>query len=245
MNYKANVKKLRFGLALSAALVVADSMFAGELTWGTYAAAPGGSGHTSGEISFKGNSTFSFTDVSGVYARNNPNAGYSFTINSSADSLDNFDLGQILGTFTMVGPISPTATTVDVTGTGTLLINDGYGFDLTASLNFISISQKVPGGSESSLNDDLVVNLSKFNYTGTDAGLLALANGSDQALTLDFTFAPAETLYSLSKGHFATAYSGSIDYSAAVPDSGGTALLIGLGFGGIAVGTLSQRRKHA
>jgi len=245
MNYKTNVKKFGFGLALSVALVVANSMFAGEVTWGTYSAAAGGSGDASGEISFNGNSTFNFTDVSGAYnATHNPYAGYSFTITSSAGSLDNFDVGQILGTFT-IGPIALNGLSAPVTGSGELLINDGFGLDLTASLNFINISQTSIGGSESVLNDNLEVNLSGFNYTGTDADLLTLANSSGPALALDFTFAPPETLQQLSSGAFSTSYSGSIDYSTAVPDSGATALLIGLGFVGIAVGTLSQRRKRA
>ena len=101
-------------------------------------------------------------------------------------------LGSITGTFTIGVITNPFGNlfTAPVTGMGTYVIHDGMGFDLTATLTWVNISQIGPFGF---LNLTGEANLTSITYAGTNADLVALRNSGNAANVLDFTFIPPVT----------------------------------------------------
>ena len=118
-------------------------------------------------------------------------------------------------------------------------MNDGLGHTLTADLNWsdIFVYSKLFGG----LNILGAVNLSNFSYSGSNADLLAIANGADQSVVLSFQFSPfgKKSLADLmADGHVnSTSYSGSLS---AVPEPSSCVLL-----GMAALGLLAYIRRRS
>ena len=66
------------------------------------------------------------------------------------------------------GPIFP------ITGSGNFTLNDGSGYQLTGTISWISIAQQ---GGGTTVNVNSAFNLIGLSYNGSDASLIALANG--------------------------------------------------------------------
>jgi hypothetical protein len=166
------------------------------------------------DISFNGSSQFDFTAGAG---------GSDFFIDSPGPEFD--DLGTISGTYT-IGTVTASGSveSASVTGSGTLTIADGLGHNLTAGISWIDASQD---GTGTTLNLEGNVNLTGVSYTGTDPALLALAAGTQDSATLDFTFNPAISLAQLKAEAAVTTYSGTIDSATRVPDHGSSAMMLG------------------
>ena len=123
-----------------------------------------------------------------------------------------------------------------VTGSGTLYIADGSGFTLTASLDWQQISSGYQGGR---LNG--VLNLGSITYAGVNSDFITLATPGAGTETVSFSFWDAQDLAVLTTdGQVnSTAFSGRLTSSgvnlppAGVPDSGASALLLGLVLAGL------------
>jgi hypothetical protein len=119
--------------------------------------------------------------------------------------------GNIAGTFG-VQPISSPGggvETADVTGSGTLTIDDGS-TDLTATLDWVEV---VTFGALGGVNPNATVNLSNISYAGSNADLLALFNGGAGIQTLTFQFGAVTSLtdlFTVATSVTKTSYSGSI-----------------------------------
>ena len=168
-------------------------------------------------IHFPGNHTFSFT----------PNTNNFQVASGSAAGA----LGEITGTFT-IGTITqpfPGFSTASVTGTGTFVIHDGMGNNLTATLTWGNISQI---GNHGFLNITGDVNLSNITYAGINPDLVALKNAGSGSNVLDYTFNPARSLSVLRNGPGShdTSFSGTIS---TVPDGGTTVVLLGIALAGV------------
>lgn len=140
--------------------------------------------------------------------------------------------GDITGTFTIgtittIGPLSM----APVTGTGTLVIDDPSGFNLTATLTWFDMQQIGTGGS---LNIGGAVNLTGITYGGSNADLLALAAAGSGIDVLSFQFNPTVSLSGLRSSANSTSFSGTIA-TATVPDGGSTIGLLGFALFGIGV----------
>ena len=140
-------------------------------------------------------------------------------------------LGEITGTFT-IGTITqgpPGFFTAPVTGSGTFVIHDGMGNNLTATLTWVDIQQH---GTAGNLNVAGVVNLTGITYAGTNPDLVALRNAGSGSNGLSFTFNPAVSLQRLRNGPGAhnTSFSGTIS---TLPDGGTTVALLGLALVGV------------
>jgi hypothetical protein len=140
-------------------------------------------------------------------------------------------LGEITGTFT-IGTITqgpPGFFTAPVTGSGTFVIHDGLGNNLTATLTWVDIQQH---GTAGNLNVTGAVNLSSITYAGTNPDLVALRNAGSASNGLSFTFNPAVSLQRLRNGPGShnTSFSGTIS---TVPDGGMTVALLGIALAGV------------
>jgi hypothetical protein len=140
-------------------------------------------------------------------------------------------LGQITGTFsigtiTTIGGVS----TAPVTGTGTFVIHDGLGHNLTASLTWVDITQF---GTAGFLDVNGQVNLTSITYTGINPDLVSLRNAGFAVDALSFTFTPAVALTLLRNGpgSHSTSFSGSVSF--AVPDGGTAVALFGIALAGV------------
>lgn len=172
-------------------------------------------------ISFDGSGNFGF----------NPTAN-NFQITSAGISAGL--LGEMTGTYA-IGAITTVGTlsTANVTGTGTLVIHDGLGNNLTGTLVWDNIQQSGTGGS---LNIVGNVNVTGVTYTGANTDLLAMLNGAID--TLSFQFATTITLADLKTSANTTSFSGSIT---AAPDGGLCLAMLGFAM----VGVEGLRRKLA
>ena len=168
-------------------------------------------------IHFPGNHTFTFTPNTNDFQVGSGSAAGAF--------------GEITGTFT-IGTItnpSPGFFTAPVTGTGTFVIHDGMGNNLTANLTWVDISQI---GNHGLLNIAGGVNLSNIIYAGTNPDLVALRNTGVASNALSFTFNRAVPLSVLRNGPgpHDTSFSGTIS---AIPDGGTTVALLGIALAGV------------
>lgn len=166
-----------------------------------------------------------------------PNLGaFDFVITRSDDgSLDGLKglittSGFNVGAITVLGGLE----IAPVTGTGTVSIFDGTD-TLTADLQFDEISSfKNSVG----LSYSTLVNLTNVLYSGTNAGLLAVRNSIDPALSIAATFVPNRPLTELltnNPGTITTSYA--VAFSGQpVPEPSTVALLtVGLGVGGFSL----------
>lgn len=142
-----------------------------------------------------------------------------------------------IGTITNVGGTE----TASVTSTGGVIsIFDGT-TSLTADISWIDI---FTNGTVGGLNAGGAINVTNFNYGGSNSDLIALSTlgmGSGMA-ALTFQFVPAQSLTTLTADGTVTttSYSGSIgSNSSNVPDGGSTLALLG----GALFGAAGLRRK--
>lgn len=177
------------------------------------------------------------------FATNSSGWGFDVTSNPSQDS--NL-VGAIGGTFsyltsniTTIGGLEM----VNVTGTGSLTINDNGGSggnDLTGTINGFSLSYTL--GTGGGLNEDATVNLSNVSYSGSNADLKALAADVAQwgggVVTVSFQFSSPTSLTALTSGTHDTSWSGSIT-STPEPSALAVAGLGALGF----IGYSLRRRR--
>ena len=200
-----------FALALCSHLALADDISVDVNSVG------------SGEIAFKAGQ-FTFTNNT-----SGPLKGYGFqladttgfTVPNGLDGLNGF----ITGTYTVVGPVATGATQADVTGTGTVMINDGLGTGasdyFTASVVWLDIMQ---AGAHGGLNNvpGLNLGLTNVSYGGSNVDLKELVSAIHSGggvITLGWSFArPAPTLKQLASGTFTPTYAGQI--SSTIPEPG-------------------------
>lgn len=173
-----------------------------------------------------------------------PNVGvFDFVITRSDDmSLDGLK-GTISTSGFSVGPITTVIGGLEIAsviGTGTFLVFDGVD-SLTADLKFDEISsyKNSVGLSFSSL-----VNLTNVAYSGSNAGLLAVLNSIDPAISIAATFVPNKPLTELftkNPGEIATSYA--VAFSGQpVPEPSTVALLsVGLGMVGFSLARARRR----
>lgn len=172
-----------------------------------------------------------------------PNIGaFDFVVTRSDDSsLDGLKGHITTGGFN-VGMITITGglQVAPVTGTGTVSIFDGLD-TLTADLQFDEISSF---NNSVGLSFSTLVNLTNVSYSGSNAGLLAVLNSIDPALSIAATFVPNRPLTDLltnNPGTITTSYA--LAFSGhPVPEPSTVALLtVGLGLVGFSV-TRARRR---
>jgi hypothetical protein len=174
-------------------------------------------------ISFAGDSTFSF--IAG--AETSP---YSFDLFNCTDCL-----GHIGGTFT-IGAITVDGDlqSAPVTGAGTLTIEDGLGFLLTADLDLVDIfTNQAVGGT----NFGATLNTDNVAYGGSEANLLALLGGATTVVS--FQFVEQVSLTSLAETPRTNSFSGTIGSDDAVIPEPATMGLVG----GILLGLGLMRRR--
>ena len=165
-----------------------------------------------------------------------------FSITSSSTGASNGDLGSFSGTWTITSPITTegTAEIAGVSGSGTLTIIDHSSVPLTATIQWLKIETNT-AGSNGSLNDTLVANISGVSYSGTEADLLNLMNAAiagDLTWTMSTTGLDLTALTTSGAFNKTAAWSGEI-IASPVP---ATALLFGSGLLGLAL--LGFRRKR-
>ncbi len=184
---------------------------------------------TSSMIVFDGSGNFSFSNGAG---------GNQFEITSLGDAQN--DLGAVSGSFA-IGAITSQfgVQTAPVTGTGSLVIHDGLGNDLNASVFWDTIATFGTGGT---INVQGVLNLTSIAYSGPETQLEDLSIIGTASDVVTFQFTPAKPLSLLKNGPITrTSYSGSITtQSQPCPDGGSTAVLLGLALG--CLGVFKYRR---
>jgi hypothetical protein len=138
-----------------------------------------------------------------------------------------------VGTITTVGNLETASLT---TSNGLFSVVDANNVALTADLDWkeIFVFQKTIGG----LNAGGAINLTNISYSGNNADLISIKNGSQQTTSMSFQFVPSKTLAQLMAdgANNSTSYSGSLN---AVPEPSSCALL-GIG----ALGTLACVRRR-
>jgi hypothetical protein len=177
------------------------------------------------DISFAGDSTFTFAP-----ALNNFQIG--LTTGSAGTGSANGLFGEITGHYT-IGAVS--GNTASVSGTGTFVIHDGLGNNLTATLTWLDITQEGIGDVVNVSGD---LNMSNVQYLGSNVDLkkfvtLGQGNGYN-GLTAQFV--PGQSINTLKTTAETTSFSGT---ATAVPDGGTTIALLGLGL----LGVEALRRK--
>jgi MYXO-CTERM domain-containing protein len=205
-----------------------------------------GTGHG---LSAGTNITFTNTSSGGIFGSN---IGFQVT-NPGDSSL----VGSIGGTYSYLASnissgtvLGQTVQTVNVTGTGTLTINDDggntlFGKSLTGTINGFNLSSTI--GAAGSLNTDATVNLTNLSYSGSNADLRALvseANHSGGIVTISFQFTSSTTLSSLtgSGNGTHTSYSGSITAASSTPEPSSMAIA---GLGALGMFGYGLRRRKA
>jgi len=171
-----------------------------------------------------GQASFDFSNISGQlvningttdkisFGANSDNRGLKITAASPFSGLVNY-LGSITGSFTIGAvTVAGPSQTAAVSGTGSFKIFETLPslVALTADLSLVKISSLFGGVS---INNSSVVNLSNFQYSGSDPNLLALKNASlIGVVTTSFQFSPNRTLLQLT----ANGASNSSSYSGTV-----------------------------
>jgi hypothetical protein len=179
------------------------------------------------DFSSLGTSQIAFGGSSGSIQFLPDSSGYDFQIVDSPGlpGLVGLD-GNITGTFS-IGTITsiPSFQFQDapVSGSGTLSISDGSSL-FTAAISWDDVDTF---GSSGALNTSGLPNLSDFSYSGSNAALQELADGSGGEATASFQFVPSESLSQLDSGDVQqeTSYSGTV--MVAVPESANTGPLVG------------------
>lgn len=119
---------------------------------------------------------------------------------------------------------------------GKFVLSDGAGSDLTGTVNWIDVATY--GSGVGLLNAAIDINLSNFQYSGSNPDLQYLVANQQGSMDVSFQFATAETLTELSTGpgpYLTTSYSESIP----IPEPS-TLALAGLG----ALALLHLRRRN-
>ena len=150
------------------------------------------------------------------------------------------DMGRINGTF-HIGAITINGglQTAPVTGVGSVVIHDGSGFDMSASLVWNEIQTS---GTAGSLNLTGLLNLSSVTYHGAQSDLHAMAAPHVGTAVLSFTFIPARTLTQLTANASdkKTSFSGTLN-AQTIPDGGATLMMLGAGIVGMAFAGRSRK----
>lgn len=167
----------------------------------------------------------------GNFVFNNNGAGYSLGITGSTGVGNSVgDFGSISGVYN-IGNITTLGAlqTAPVTGSGTMLINDGS-LNMTGTVVWDTIATYGVG---TTINVLGTLNLTGITYTGTQSDLLALAAAGSGFEAITLQFASPQTLTALKAANSAvrTSFSGNI--TSAVPDGGLTAMLLGMGMLGL------------
>ena len=170
--------------------------------------------------------------------------GFDFTINaSSAPTVVGLKGNLGPSTLTVLGPISTFGPIqfAGVTGSTAVSIFDGVN-TLTADATFDNIVT-VGGGTGVSLSLGAGFNLSNVLYSGTNAGLQAIASTIDPTLNLSASFTPGRSLTTLmtkgesNKTSYAISFAGQ-----PVPEPSTMALLtVGLGMVGFSLARARRR----
>jgi hypothetical protein len=196
------------------------------------------------------NSTIQFNGTASSFQFNAANTGDEWTIGNTSSGTGSA-IG-LLGAFSS-GPFSYGAiATTSVPGFGTieaatvlgplggLSINDGGGYFLTGTVNWVQLETI---NSIGGLNANLNVNVTGLNYLGSNPDLLTLLAGGSGAMNLTFQFSPGKTLTDLTTGSgpYQTTYSGSIS-TTVVPEPSQTALL-GLGLTALVIVRLRKKNQ--
>lgn len=156
-------------------------------------------------------------------------------------------VGRIDGIFTMgtVVTISSTTQRATVSGSGTLSIFDPLNPSdkLTAKIAWIDIESYKTGAS---VNTDAVLNLSIIEYSGLNHDLLGLASSVDAYEVMNFSLPKIGTKFRdlnwLSSNNYKTSFDADILFTPlAVPDGGGTLILLGAGIALLAFARRDQR----
>jgi hypothetical protein len=193
------------------------------------------------------NSTIQFNGAASSFQFNAANTGDEWAIGNTSGGTGS--AVGLLGAFSSgpfaYGPI--TSTTVPGYGTaeaatvlgplGGLSINDGGGYFLTGTVNWVQVETfNFIGG----INANLNVNVTGLSYLGSNPDLLTLLAGGSGAMNLTFQFSPGQTLTDLTTGSgpYQTTYSGSIS-TTVVPEPSQTALL-GLGLIALVIARLRK-----
>jgi hypothetical protein len=196
------------------------------------------------------NSTIQFNGTASSFQFNAANTGDEWAIGNTSGGTGSA-IG-LLGAFSSgpfsYGPI--TSTTIAGFGTveaanvlgplGGLSINDGAGYFLTGTVNWVQVETI---NSIGGLNANLNVNVTGLNYLGSNPDLLTLLAGGSGAMNLTFQFSPGKTLTDLTTGSgpYQTTYSGSIS-TTVVPEPNQTALL-GLGLTALVIARLRKKNR--
>jgi hypothetical protein len=139
--------------------------------------------------------------------------GFTVTTSTSLSGLPGY-FGSITGTFT-IGSVSTfgIVSKANISGLGIFKIF-GQGADtavLTADLSLVKISSV--GSASVTVNPDAAINLTNFQYSGTDANLIAIRDGSITGITtISMQFVPGRSLPDLTQNgaYNSTSYSGSV-----------------------------------
>jgi hypothetical protein len=215
--------------AFSALAMAAPSARASLITQFDFVSEPSGA-IAGAYIEFKGGLARTITFPNGA-------SGYDFVITQSDEPLMIGIKGNIGGTFT-VGPIAVAGSlqTAPLNGTGTFSLTDPSGKVLSADLVWSEVFTYGTGGG---LNPDPMntLNLTNWTYSGSDPAFTDILLGTDQSVSIGFSFNPGKTLTQLMAplSDKQTTYSGTFSMT---PEPA-TLCLLGVG----AAAALINRRK--
>jgi len=198
------------------------------------------SGNIGSKISFDGsNDSFEFTNdfgfadfiVTSVVDLNDP----SYTSGLAPTGAIGLS-GEIDGTFT-IETANGTADRAPVSGIGTFRIVDSFGVAFLADLSWTDISTN---GAIAGTNTSATVNLSNFQYAGSNPDLVEITRHAGGVITSSFQFSAPVTLAELTADDYTGSSSGWSASVVTAPEPG-TLFLAGLGLAGL--GSMAARRR--